>query len=137
MSDWDSDTIKHALTVARSKGFSEVEIQSDAISFRAVLSKAPREAKPEVGESAGPFEGAASQHIKEITAPLVGYFQAAKVPLAVGQKIERGDVIGIIQALGLANDVESNIFGEVSRVLVAPGQSVEFGQVLAEVTVDP
>jgi acetyl-CoA carboxylase biotin carboxyl carrier protein len=137
MPDWNEDVIRQALTVARSHGFAEVELEAGGIAFQATLSPVPATKKTVLPTAVIEFEPETAPSVKEITAPLVGYFQPAKEPMVVGRRIESGDIVGVISALGLANDVEANTSGEVTRVLVVAGQSVEFGQVLAEVRLEP
>ena len=68
-----------------------------------------------------------------IKANQVGYYRPAGKPLEVGLTVSKGDVVAVISALGLANDLESPVEGEVVEVLVADGEPVQFGQVLAQV----
>jgi acetyl-CoA carboxylase biotin carboxyl carrier protein len=133
MSDWNAEAVRHALTVARNNGFTEVELQSDGTSFQARLSPVAKASAPVSMPELAALEVPEGPAIKEITAPLVGYYKPAGTALNVGNQIKVGDPVAIIAALGLANDVESTVAGEVVRVLVQDGQSVEFGQVLAEV----
>jgi len=135
MSDWNDEAVRQALTIARDHGFAEVELQSNGTSFQATLAPAPRRVLSRSDQ--GQIETVEPSLLREVTAPLVGYYQPSGAPLSVGQKIKVGDVVAVIAALGLANEVESTFAGEVIRVLVEPGQSVEFGQVLAEVKIEP
>jgi len=131
MSDSSIDTIRHALTVAREYGFAEVEFEAAETSFHATLSPAPLigTPPPAVGEP----DELPDISMGEINATLVGYYQPAEPALAVGQRVSKGEIVAIIAALGLANDIESPVAGEVVKILAKPGQSVEYGQVLAEV----
>jgi acetyl-CoA carboxylase biotin carboxyl carrier protein len=71
-----------------------------------------------------------------ITATLVGVFHSwsgtkEKKPLIkIGDHIKKGQHIGIIQALNIANEVESPVAGQVIEILVEDGQGVEYGQPL-------
>jgi acetyl-CoA carboxylase biotin carboxyl carrier protein len=64
---------------------------------------------------------------------VVGYFKLGSPALAIGQKVEQGQHVASITALGLANDLESAVGGEVVEVLIRDGDPVEYGQVLARV----
>lgn len=134
MRELDADTIRHALETARTHGFRTVRIQADETKFRAVLGK-PARKKPALNLQAliELDEPREEDGVKNLTAGLVGYFRESSEPLSVGRVIERGEVIASISALGLANDVESAVSGEILEVLVEPGQAVEYGQVLAKV----
>jgi acetyl-CoA carboxylase biotin carboxyl carrier protein len=70
-----------------------------------------------------------------ITAPMVGTFYAAPSPkdppfVSEGDTIHPGDKVGIIEAMKMMNEIESEYAGRVVRVLVKSGQPVEFGQPL-------
>ncbi|MGI5216221.1 acetyl-CoA carboxylase biotin carboxyl carrier protein, partial [Plantactinospora sp. CA-290183] len=70
-----------------------------------------------------------------VLAPMVGtYYQAAEPGGAafveVGDKVERGQVVGIVEAMKLMNEVVAEQAGRVVEVLVVDGEPVEFGQPL-------
>ena len=74
-----------------------------------------------------------SQNEKVITAPLVGTFYTKPSPDAkpfvqVGQMVHKGDVVGIIEAMKLMNEIKAKEDGVVSRFLVEDGKLVEFQQ---------
>jgi acetyl-CoA carboxylase biotin carboxyl carrier protein len=129
----DVGLIKHALDVARQRGFAEVEIETEAGKFSASLEKVKKAPQP-VGHVAVPEKP--SNGLFDIKAPLVGYYKQAKPALAAGINVSKGEVIASISALGLANDVESPQGGEVVEVLVADGDPVQYGQVIARVKVN-
>jgi acetyl-CoA carboxylase biotin carboxyl carrier protein len=66
-----------------------------------------------------------------IVSNAVGYYHLGTVPLEVGHKVRKGDNVGIVEALGIANDVESKWDGIIEEVFAVSGQAVEFGQPLA------
>jgi acetyl-CoA carboxylase biotin carboxyl carrier protein len=131
----DTDLIRHALTVARERGFAEVEIETDSAYFSASLDKAKRPARP-MTATAPPGLDLKSNGTLEIRSPIVGYFRLGSSPLEPGKIVNKGDVVATISALGLTNDVESAHTGEIAEVLVTEGQPVEFGQVLARLKVE-
>ena len=68
-----------------------------------------------------------------VTAPMVGTFYASSNPEAppfvkVGQKVKAGDTLGIIEAMKMFNQIESDVSGTVLAVLVENGQPVEFDE---------
>ena len=70
-----------------------------------------------------------------IKSPIVGTFYAALSPEAapfvrVGDFVEAGQTVCIIEAMKLMNEIEADISGEVARVLVENGQPVEYGEPL-------
>jgi acetyl-CoA carboxylase biotin carboxyl carrier protein len=130
MASLDPELVRHALKVAREYGFAEVEIELDAAAFRAKLDPAPK--KPR-GSSTSAEPGSDQPELLTIKAPLVGYYQERPEPLSPGQTVRQGEIVAVIAALGLANDVESAVAGEVVDVLVKAGDPVEYGQPLATV----
>jgi len=70
-----------------------------------------------------------------ITSPFVGTFYRSPSPEAasfvdVGQTIRKGQVVCIVEAMKLMNEIESEVSGRVAEVLVENAQPVEFGQPL-------
>lgn len=70
-----------------------------------------------------------------ITAPMVGTFYAAPSPdspayAQVGQTISKGQVVCIIEAMKMMNELEADVSGKIVKLLVENGQPVEFGQPL-------
>ena len=63
----------------------------------------------------------------------MGYFHVGKSRIQVGDKIELGQVVGEIHALGIANDVTAAVAGEVVEIVASEGDAVEFGQALLKV----
>ena len=101
-------------------------IQAAPAAMMAVPQAAP--AAPEPGEPAVP-EGHA------VTSPMVGTFYEAATPGAkafveVGQQVNIGDTLCIIEAMKMLNQIEADKSGKVTARLVENGQPVEFGQSL-------
>lgn len=109
-----------------------------------VVAQAPAVAQQVVATQ--PVEGAAQgTETKEeelqgtiISSPLVGTFYAAKAEGAepfvkVGDTVKKGQVIGIIEAMKLMNEVESEVDGVIEAILVENEQMVEYGQPLFSV----
>jgi acetyl-CoA carboxylase biotin carboxyl carrier protein len=135
MADLDLETIRHALKSARDGGFGEVHLEFGSSYFSAKLSaskKSLSSSKLELNGSASEL-GEFAPDLKSITAPSVGYYKTAGKGLKVGDRVAKGDIVASITALGLANDVEAQVTGEIVEVLATPEQPVEYGQALATV----
>jgi acetyl-CoA carboxylase biotin carboxyl carrier protein len=70
-----------------------------------------------------------------IRSPIVGTFYKAPSPtsesfVALGDFVEKGSVVCIIEAMKLMNEIESDVAGEVVSILVENGQPVEYGEKL-------
>lgn len=135
MSNLDLGLVRHALQVARDHGFAEVEIEYEESAFAASLDPTPVQRKPASTAKPATSKVAIAEEpgFKTVKSSLVGYFQAGKRPLSVGDRLAKAEVIGSISALGIANDVESSVAGEILEVLVTDGQPVMFGQILVKV----
>jgi len=86
----------------------------------------PSETKPQEKKEEG---------LIEIKAPMVGTFYRAPAPDAqpyveVGSQIDSGDVVCIIEAMKLMNEIKSEIKGEIVDILAENGEPVEYGQPL-------
>ncbi len=70
-----------------------------------------------------------------ILSPMVGTFYSAPSPGAkpfvqVGDVVSKGQVVCIIEAMKLMNEIESEVSGKITKILVEDGKPVEYGQVL-------
>jgi acetyl-CoA carboxylase biotin carboxyl carrier protein len=80
-------------------------------------------------------ENTASGNQHSICSPMVGTFYASPSPdaepfIKVGQKVESGDVLCIVEAMKMFNQIEADCSGKISVCLVENGQPVEYGQPL-------
>jgi acetyl-CoA carboxylase biotin carboxyl carrier protein len=71
----------------------------------------------------------------EVTAPMVGTFYAASSPGAapyvqVGDRVNEGDTLCIIEAMKMMNQIEADVSGVVKSIRLQNGEPVEFGQVM-------
>jgi acetyl-CoA carboxylase biotin carboxyl carrier protein len=87
--------------------------------------------------AAAPASAPASD-LLEIRSPIVGTFYSSPSPdsppfVSSGDKIKSGDVLCIIEAMKLMNEIEAEISGTIAEVLVENGQPVEYNQVLFRV----
>jgi acetyl-CoA carboxylase biotin carboxyl carrier protein len=76
----------------------------------------------------------------DVKSPMVGTFYAspepgAKAYVSVGDRVAKGQIVCIIEAMKIMNEIESEYAGVVKEVLVQDAQPVEYGQVLF--TIDP
>jgi len=127
MAGLELESVRHALEVARRNGYAEVEVRSGDDTFTAILEPRRKTKSADAAEDARP---AGPQRIA-IASPFVGYYVPVADPLAVGRKVAKGEIIATVSALGISNDVEAKVDGEVVEVLVEAEQPVEYGQPLA------
>ncbi|MBI5923214.1 MAG: acetyl-CoA carboxylase biotin carboxyl carrier protein [Betaproteobacteria bacterium] len=87
-------------------------------------------AAPVAGKAAAETQEAAGHTVK---APMVGTFYRAGSPessafVEVGQTVKEGDILCVIEAMKLMNEIEADAGGVIKAILVENGQPVEFGQ---------
>lgn len=75
------------------------------------------------------------QNVKEVKSPMVGTFYASPAPDAepyvkVGGIIQKGDVLCIVEAMKLMNEVKAEFGGKLVEICVQNAEAVEFGQIL-------
>jgi acetyl-CoA carboxylase biotin carboxyl carrier protein len=90
----------------------------------------PSATAPQAPVSDGTVSG-----LVDMTSPIVGTFyrqpsQAAPPFVEPGSKVKKGQVLCIIEAMKLMNEIEAEMDAEVVEILVANGQPVEFGEIL-------
>jgi acetyl-CoA carboxylase biotin carboxyl carrier protein len=86
------------------------------------------------GEAAA-APAAAEEKLHEVKSPIVGTFYESPSPgspafVKVGDQVEVGQVLCIVEAMKLMNEIESDVSGEVVKRIAASGQPVEYGQPL-------
>ncbi|MGB0034511.1 MAG: acetyl-CoA carboxylase biotin carboxyl carrier protein [Candidatus Acidiferrales bacterium] len=107
----------------------EITLAGTAAHVKAPAAIAPP-ALREGAADAGPSE---DLHI--VKSPIVGTYYSSAGPgsepfVAVGARVEQGQVLCIIEAMKLMNEIESDVAGEVVKIFVENGQPVEYGEPL-------
>ena len=101
----------------------------------------PTEAMPAIGDvEAAPRAEPPKANLLEVKSPMVGTYYAQPEPgskpyVSVGQRIEKGQTLCIIEAMKIMNEIESEFSGVVKEVVASDSQPVEYGQVL--IRIDP
>jgi acetyl-CoA carboxylase biotin carboxyl carrier protein len=147
----DIRKVKKLIELLEESGIAELEISEGEESVR--ISRHPRMAMPAppvaapaqaVPVAAAPLPKvpatAAGEHKprnddQTITSPMVGTFYSASAPGAkpfveIGQEIKVGQILCIIEAMKMMNQIESDKAGRITAVLAKNGEPVEFGQPL-------
>ncbi len=145
----DLRKLKTLIELVESSGIAELEIQEGEervrITRAVASSAAPTVVPVTVPAVTAPVAGAAASAPEpsqpaepeghQVKSPMVGTFYRAASPGAkafveVGDSVEVGDTLCIIEAMKLMNEIESDKSGVVKQVLAENGQPVEFGQPL-------
>ncbi len=146
---FETDYIEKLAKVLAETGLTEISLEDgeQAITLRKdvvvtsapqvvaapVQAAAPAAAAPAV--AAPVAEAAPAKKGTPITSPMVGTFYKAPSPdsepfVSVGSTVAAGDVVCIVEAMKMMNEIEAEISGKVVEICVEDGQPVEFGQVL-------
>lgn len=93
------------------------------------------QAAPAPAAQTQPVASEENSHYLPIKSPMVGTFYAAPAPdaqpyVSMNQKITVGQVVCIVEAMKLMNEIESEVAGRVVKILAENGKPVEFGQTL-------
>ena len=142
--------IKEMIQLMNENNLTELELEKDGLKIRlkktaagtieplvdqearaaSQASQIAREAvqNEEISKAAAPAKA-------NIKSPMVGTFYASPAPdappfMQAGRQVEIGQVVCIIEAMKLMNEIKSEVRGKISQVLVNNGDPVEFGQPL-------
>lgn len=136
----DIKRLENIMKLMTGYGVSELEISDSHQKLRLVKHDRGGSGEAEVEVSAVPApkakqEKKPTEPRKVITSPFVGTFYRAPGPgvdpfVEVGQQVNKGDVLCIIEAMKLMNEIEAENAGKVVEILVENGKPVEFDQPL-------
>lgn len=81
---------------------------------------------------------ATNKNVKEVRSPMVGTFYRrpavdADAYVSVGDNVKKGDVLCIVEAMKLMNEIESEFSGKISEICLEDGQMVEYGEVIFKI----
>jgi acetyl-CoA carboxylase biotin carboxyl carrier protein len=149
------DDVREILALMRENGLSEFEIEREGLKLRlrkdastggmaaapaivvagmpaAPLAAVP--AAPAAAETAAPASAGASEvELAVVKSPIVGTFYRSPEPGAptfveIGSTVRKGQVLCIIEAMKLMNEIDSEYDGEVVNIYVENGQPVQYGE---------
>ena len=151
----DLDTLKQILNLVREHELSELEIEQDGLRLKirkdsAVVAQAslphnpsrapdvvappvPAATLPPSPASVGLENNEAEIELAVVKSPIVGTFYRSPEPGAasfveVGATVKKGQVLCIIEAMKLMNEIDSEYDGEIVNVYVESGQPVQYGE---------
>jgi len=108
------------------------------VQMPAPVAPATEESKPVEATSSSNEEAASGGGSESINAPMIGTFYRSPSPdkptfVNVGDEINKGDVICIIEAMKLFNEIEAEVSGKIVKVLVDDATPVEYDQPIFEI----
>jgi acetyl-CoA carboxylase biotin carboxyl carrier protein len=145
----DPNEIRELIELISRSNFASFELEGKGFKLKLVKERvevasappappAPRPAAQPAPAPAAPQEAVAeaqSDGTVPLTSPIVGTFYRSPGPEAapfveIGTKVNKGQVLCIVEAMKVMNEIESEIDAEVVDVMVANGQPVEYGETL-------
>lgn len=149
----DLNEIKKLVRMVETSDIEELEIQEDKFQIRITKAKGAYQAIPLTAHVPAPMistpataspvaeitqeSGVSSmkENLAEIRSPMVGTFYRASAPdakpyIEVGDAIQPGKTLCIVEAMKLMNEIEAEISGKIVKILVENGQAVEYNQPL-------
>ena len=151
----DIRKVKKLIEMLEESSLEEIEIQEGEESVRLVKNKPNNllSSQPIYTESIQTIEDRPTERSKEeseepaededsgdlINSPMVGTFYASASPgskpfVSVGDHVNEGDVVCIVEAMKMMNEIKSEFSGEVLSINVENSQPVEYGQTLFEIS---
>ncbi len=145
----DTEKVKELIDLMKANDLSELEIVDGQT--RIILKRHSHQAVPQIITTTTPVMQPApnpqttnqktepaseeNENLEKIPSPIVGTFYAAPSPNAdpfinVGSHVNIEDVVCIIEAMKVMNEIKSEITGTIKKILVTNGSAVEFGQPL-------
>ena len=140
----DIRKVKKLIEMLEASELEEIEIQEGEESLR-LVKKHPMitssQVSPNSVTSLDPIHQDTKEDIstenevegEKITSPMVGTFYAAPSPgakpfVSVGDEVKEGDVVCIVEAMKMMNEIKSDYSGKVAAIMVENSEPVEFGQ---------
>ena len=147
--------IKELLELMAEHNVSEIEIEKDNAKIRlqklpsgkitaeqaqAIVPAMPVAAAPAAAPAPAPAAAApqSEEGVVVVRSPMVGTFYAAPAPdqppyVSVGKTVKEGDVLCIIEAMKLMNEIKAEAGGAIVEILVQNGQTVEYDQPIMKI----
>lgn len=135
-------TVRSLVDVMRGNGLTELDVTAGSVSIRLRSPKGggskPATRTEDTGPAAAPvvtYDG----HL--VTAPMIGTFYASPSPgeppfVRVGDVVQAGQTIGIIEAMKIMNEIVADRAGVVLEIFVGNAQAVEYGSPLLRLDLD-
>ncbi len=143
--------IKEILNLMAEHGLTEIEVEKDGMKIRLKKGPSGKIVTDEISQ-AGPVavipmpsaeKNAAAESASTfvLKSPMVGTFYIAPNPdqpvyVSAGKKVKPGDILCIVEAMKLMNEIKSEVSGTVTEILVKNGQPVEFDHPLMKIEKD-
>lgn len=142
----DTEYIEKLAKIINDRGLTEISLEDgeQAITIRKDIPEVVNVSSPVASPAVASVQPSSSTDDgndkvslkgKAVTSPMVGTFYASSSPdsepfVEVGSEIKEGDIVCIIEAMKLMNEIKSEHAGRVTQICVKNGDPIEYGQVL-------
>ena len=155
MNQQDIDDLRLLVDLLKSQHVAEFDLDRGDLKLRLKFQEPPQElaqigdvtrmlglvaaqAAPGAADAPAATASAAEAALHNVKSPMVGTFFSSPSPgsaqfVEIGDRVKKGQVICIIEAMKLMNEIEADQAGEIARCLVTNGQAIEYGQPLFEI----
>lgn len=154
MADLDIEKLKEFIALAKESGVSELKVETGKEKYSVQFGQNIAYSTPVIHGPQAPStlattqtsgESAVNSNVKskvpglvEVTSPFVGTFYRSASPGAQayakqGDRVSKGQVLCIVEAMKIMNEIESEVSGEIVEICVENETYVEFGQVLFKI----
>jgi len=139
----ENETIRELLGIMDEHNLDRIKVKvGDAVyelvrrepgAFAPQMTFAPAPATSPAGVPGASAPAGPAAHVKRVSAPLTGVFYRAASPdaepfVAIGARVEVGDVVCVLEAMKLFNEIQSDYAGTVTRIVPENGELVSQGE---------
>lgn len=129
--------------ILKEQGLTEIEVELDGLKIK--VRKEPESiayTAPSVVPVASATTASVAKEVGaglyELKSPMVGTFYASSSPDAdpfvkAGDKVNKGETVGIVEAMKLMNELPSDVSGEIVEICVQNAEAVSYGQVIMKI----
>lgn len=152
----DIKRIKRLMTIMEKENLAELELEDEEFKVKITKEVSPQtslklgpsfklgsvvESKSATSKSGElsikkiPIKEFEKEKLVKLTSPMVGFFYHSQTPTSppyveVGDKIMPAQIVGAVEVMGVINEIEAKVSGEIKKILVGDGHPVEYGQPL-------
>lgn len=144
-SDIPVEKINTLAEILKEQGLTEIEVELDGLKIK--VRKEPEGvtyAAPAVtsastaAPSHAPVAKDTASNLYELKSPMVGTFYVSSSPdsdpfVKAGDKVNKGETVGIVEAMKLMNELPADVSGEVVEICVQNAEAVSYGQVIMKI----
>lgn len=139
----DLKRVNRLISIMDEENLSELEIEDEDFKVKIkkpelgliIKSKSYTSKSEKLATRKIPIRKYKKKELVKITSPMVGFFYLSQTPTStpyvkVGDKVLPTQIVGVIEVMGVVNEIEAKVSGKIKEILVKDGHPVEYGQPL-------